>query len=211
MSSHDSGFVVRQALPRERDPTFAFHLAHADEYIWPRTAQEFERLIDELLVYIVLAPDGSLRGLCYVREENGEWEFGGVYLEPVVRGRGLARVLGHSALGTAFALQRPERLIAHVHEFNEAPRKLLPALGFRVTGEKAMPPVDLAPETMRRNANGEIVGDVYEYDRSSLICTIEWLESFRPEASGATVEMPIWQEREYYASLLRSIATGEDD
>jgi RimJ/RimL family protein N-acetyltransferase len=198
---------------------YDFHVRTAGEYLWPRPADEFVSLLQQRQLFGVKA-NGQVVGLCYLKPDAGRWEFGGIYLEPRFRGHGLAAALGRVAIGTAylFYFDASSELIAHVHEFNAAPRNLLTRqLGFRATGETEIPPPDVAPSNMRRNDAGQVVGDLFRHTRSSLDEFATWLEQFDGLSHGKTqpaaklaLQADVWRYRDRYIPALRRTARLSD-
>jgi hypothetical protein len=145
--------------------------------MWPRDEAEFNALVEARELFLLL--DGEdVRGICYCSPGDDRWEFGGIYVDPDLRGRGAAAALGRVAIGLAYAYDEPTSLIAHVHEFNDAPRNLLTKqLGFVDTGRSEVPSVE-APVSMRRNAAGDVVGQVFEFQPVTLKGFADWFEQF---------------------------------
>lgn len=111
------------------------------------------------LHYATLA--GAIAGVCYVHDEDGESEFGGVCVAANARGTGLSDVLGAVAIGLWIVNNLPKaNLIAHVHSRNRHPLRLLKRLGFEQVGSVTLPK---APDGMDAEPDGSMVGDVYHF------------------------------------------------
>jgi predicted GNAT family acetyltransferase len=203
------------SLLREADLSagYAFHQQNAGEYLWPRGRDEFASLASSRQLFALKTPEHVV-GLCYVAQGDGRWEFGGIYVSEALRGRGAASALGRVAIATAYLNLNPDELIAHVHEFNEAPRSLLTEqLGFAATGTQEVPPADAPPLSMRRNEDGQVVGDVFRHDRTSLIEFADWFEAFDGTLHGKdeaetdlALDVAVWKHRERLIPALRELA-----
>ena len=182
-------FLIRIADESRTDDILAFHKQHLTEHLWPRTFAEFRELAEEGCLYEALettSGEEKLVGLCYVK--HGEEplsaateraEFGGVYVTAACRGWGIAQALGIVAISNHFVWDPPKgRMIAHVHEHNPLPRSLLEKqLGFVRNGEE-IPPAAAVPANMKRNAQGQVVGHLFEFQRTTLLKFADWIESF---------------------------------
>lgn len=196
MSTAARSFVVRHVWEDSAERVVAFYQKHISPFIWPRTLDEINSLARNEHLFEVVEVSASQAvtvGVCYVKEgepENGGgcWEFGGLYVAESCRGLGIASALGISVISSHFALMLPAKLIAHVHVENSMPRGLLQEqLGFRLTGQVQLPGDD-APKNMKRDENGFVVGDVFEFGRSRLGDFANWIESFSGELIGKSGE-----------------------
>jgi hypothetical protein len=192
--------VFHQVLDDGRaDNVYEFHKNHIGEYIWPRTIDEFRQLANDGCLYAVYEQSGTQPekevGVCYIMDGedpsgNSRREFGGIYVADECRGAGVASTLGTISISNYYVWdplrqdqREVEKLVAHVHEFNSDPRGLLTRrLGFKQAGQE-IPPVE-APPSMKRNTNGQVVGDLFEFDRTKLLDFADWLESFSGSVSG---------------------------
>jgi len=206
--------TVAHAKQANRAAAYAFHRRHAGEYLWPREPDAFAELIDARQIYI--AEEGAhIVGLCYVADDGDRWEFGGAYVEDELRGRGVAGVLGRVAIATTYLMDEPAELIAHVHEFNSAPRGLLVGLlGFVETGEKEIPPID-PPPNMARNDAGDVVGDLFRFHQAALDDFADWFDRFDGTVTGKsgvitqlTLNVDLWKQRASLLAALRELAAG---
>ncbi len=174
-----------------------FHRIQTTEFIWPRTLDELNQLADEGSLFVARAKDISTQsecivGMCYVKEgeepENGRrWEFGGVCVSDEFRGYGIGSILGVLAISSHYLYEPPnkeERLIAHVHTDNDFPQHMLEEqLGFVHVGQE-IPPSEVVPPGLRRNSNGEVVGDLYQFMISTLGKFADQLEMFNSRVEG---------------------------
>lgn len=206
---------MRVAVEERLQAVLDFHTAHLTEHLWPRTAEEFRKLaVNESLLEIVELPNNlatpeRIVGMAYVAlgsepDSNDERaEFGGIFVEEACRGLGLAKVLGIVAISNYFVTDPPcGRLIAHVHEFNELPRALLQgSLGFVRQGQE-IPPTHIVPATLQRNANGEVVGHLFVFDRTKLEQFAEWIEKFEGKLGGNLLEFDLPSLTKYRTQTL---------
>lgn len=174
-----------------------FHRSQSTEFIWPRTPDKLKELADDGSLFIVHADDIVKRGkyiigMCYLMEgeepEGGpRWEFGGVYVSDEFRGYGIGTALGVTAISSHYLYNPPpkdERLIAHVHVDNISPRNMLATrLGFVLVGQET-PPSEVVPPGLRRNLNGEVVGDLYEFKIPILDKFADYIEAFDGRLEG---------------------------
>ena len=169
------------------DLPYEFHYNNINEYLWPKTEEQFRKIsIDGCLLtsQIICRSTNKIGALCYIDATNSpdgaqRWELGGIYVSETFRKYGIASALCRVAIITAFAddfKRKKIPLIAHVHEFNKAPRKMLKRLGFFRNGQE-IPPVT-PPPNMRRNSKGEVVGHLFEYDYARISELADWLDSF---------------------------------
>jgi RimJ/RimL family protein N-acetyltransferase len=172
--------------PSEADDAFAFHrnVCDGDQHVWPRTPDQIAALAEEDLLFGVRRSDNNaLAGLCYIlfNEDEDVWELGGLTVPEEFRGHGAGSFLVRFALAHTLAFEDPfknhQNIIAHVHELNEKPRGLLHRVGFRKTGSVTVPS-DIAPKSMKRNAHGEVRGDVFMYGSEAVHDLVRWLDSF---------------------------------
>ncbi len=80
-------------------------------------------------------------------------------------------------------------IIAHVHESNPKPRRLLDHLLFEYKETRAYPGEGL-PRKMKRNSEGMVVGDIFHFTRQGLRALADWFtnEFQGTLKNGATVE-----------------------
>lgn len=95
-------------------------------------------------------------------------EFGALLTDPSQRGTGIGAVLATFALASYFWDTDPDSptpipLVAHVHVENQAPRKILRALGFEQRGRVEVRGSRPGFEHMPRDARGMVIGDEFEF------------------------------------------------
>lgn len=185
-----AGFQIRQAVPADVEQVAAFHQENSGEYVWPRTIEQVRELtFDRRLLVASLEGSDELVGMAYVTWDQGtkRWEFGGAFVLPKYRSKGLSSGLARFLLAQLFLTEQPQpddvaawQLIAHVHEDNQgAVRYLLPRLGFVHDDEQEEIPGEVAPDTMKRNAHGNVVGDLFRYDRDEIRSLARWMKEFK--------------------------------
>ena len=182
-------FLIRIADESRTEDILAFHNQHLTEHLWPRTFAEFKNLAEQGCLYEALETSGGeekIISLCYIVHDNEpaspnteRAEFGGVYVTDDCRGCGIATALGIVAISNHFVWDPPKgRMIAHVHEHNPLPRGLLEKqLGFIRNGEE-IPPAEAVPASMKRNAKGQVVGHLFEFQKTTLLKLADWIEKF---------------------------------
>lgn len=201
-------FVIRIAAESRTEAILEFHKKHLTEHLWPRTLKQIKELANDERLYEVVEIRGAeeiLVGLCYITQGQEPEpptaerdEFGGVYTSDDCRGYGIASALGKIAISNHFAWDPPRgRLIAHVHEANELPRRVLQEqLGFVQNGQE-IPPAEVVPENMKRNKDGQVVGHLFEFQRKTLLKFADWVENFSGTAEGPAgkswlrIELPL--------------------
>jgi GNAT superfamily N-acetyltransferase len=194
MGSAPVSFIFLQIPTTSAEEAFAFHLsiASSNEHIWPRTEEQIKQFSDDGELFGVReATSGEFVALCYATLEGNEWELGGLLVADSVQGLGLGTALVRFALAYTIATQRPwfygQEVIAHVHEANQDPRNLLKRVGFEQF-DKVEIPGDQAPASMKRNAEGKLVGDKFRFPPHAVAELSRWFnEDFRGTlADGAT-------------------------
>jgi GNAT superfamily N-acetyltransferase len=172
-------------IPSVQAPlAFGFHkeVSANNEHIWPRTEDEIQKYSEEGELFgIIKSSSGEFVGLCYAHysEEERAWEIGGLTVIPELRQLGLGSFIVRYALGRTIAAQDPwkygDRIIAHVHSDNQSPRNLLTTIKFVHRG-KVNVPADKAPASMKRNPDGTITGDLFEFELGSVPSLSEWFD-----------------------------------
>ena len=161
---------------------FACHtsIAKSNAHIWPRTEDEIRRYCEEGSLFCVRGFDGQLVALCYSILDAEAWEIGGLTVDGSLQNLGIGTTLVRFVLAHTMVFTQPwenkQRVIAHIHEENNDPRNIFRRLGFVHVRQIAVPAGN-APESMRRNAKGEIVGDELEFSKDGLIQLARWLNS----------------------------------
>jgi FR47-like protein len=120
---------------------------------------------------------GALVAFAYIVLDGNTWEFGGLATAESVQGSGIGTLLTRFALAHNIAYEEPfsngQEIIAHVHESNQKPRNILTRVGFQIV----KPPIDVtdvAPDSMKRNASGRVVGDRFRFTKEGLMGLADW-------------------------------------
>jgi ribosomal protein S18 acetylase RimI-like enzyme len=192
MNSAPTRFTFLQVPSKLAEKAFAFHesISSTNEHIWPRTEEEIKEYSESgQLLGVYNASTGEFAGLCYVTLEGDEWETGGLTVTEKNQGLHLGSALIRFALAHTIAYYRPWRygqeIIAHVHEDNAKPRNLLQRIGFEFV-KKVEIPGDVAPPSMRRNAEGKVPGDKFRFPPKAVVQLSEWFADDFLLADGKT-------------------------
>lgn len=219
MPSPEAFTFSRVPIPDARK-AFAFHrrISDRDSYIWPRTEVDIRRYSEEGFLFQARRDStGEIVGLCYSMLEDECWEVGGLAVHASVRGRGIGAVLVRFALVHTLALQQPwadanrQRVIAHVHEENDSPRRILEAAGFEVVRSIEVPGAQ-APAGMKLNAAGNLPGDELEFRANGLRKLSAWLDASVDGGllrnASATLEFGIYAVADLRTALTDMVAAG---
>jgi len=204
MVTVDAAYAMRRVFDDKRvEAVLAFYDSNPDAHVWPRTRDELNELAEGgCLFEVVDTRDESVVAACYTKDDEEpdgahagrvRWEVGGLYAAKSVRGTKLAEALVRVSIISLYALLDPDaegqRLIGHVHEFNEKPRRLLVELGFEHDGFE-IPPPHVVPPNLTRNERGEVVGHLYVFRVQKLAAFADWLENHSGRlANGAPVSL----------------------
>ena len=184
MDSAPISFVFFQVPSTSADWAFSFFktVQSTDAYIWPRTEKDIERFAaDGALFGIRRLDTGELVGLCYavLNEEETEFEIGGLIVASTAQNLGLGTILTRFAVAHVIANERPwhykREIISHIHESNDAPRNVFATSWFTFVGKEIVPE-EHAPASMKRNADGKLVGDKFLFPRSAVPALSKWLD-----------------------------------
>lgn len=170
---------------------YAFHkdACATDPHLKPRGEAEILEYAEEGFLFGAWTSSGELVGTVYaVLDETTspkQWEIGGLTISESYRARGIGSILAKFALAHTMAQERPWKptrsvklpVVAHVHQENNAPRKLLTSAGFTHHKSVTIPP-ELVPPSMKRDASGNVVGDELRFTADGLRKLAEWFESF---------------------------------
>ncbi len=163
-------------LAKASDAQAVFDLVylHPDPFLRVATLEDVESWITNGACWIVRDFTGNkVVGACNIKvpettaaEPPEPAEFGGFFLHPDYRDRGIADALGVLALASYYWDNDPESpdpipVISHVHIKNVKPLKLLNRLGF--TFQKVIPVPDGVPgfDLMPREEDGRLLGNEF--------------------------------------------------
>jgi RimJ/RimL family protein N-acetyltransferase len=164
-------------LAKASDSEAVFDLVylHPDPFLRAATFEDVESWIGNGACWIVRDSTGNkIVGACNVKVPESTAanppepaEFGGIFIHPDYRDRGVADALGVLALATYYWDNDPESsdpipIISHVHVSNEKPLKLLDRLGFAF--QKIIDVPDGVPgfEHMPRDEHGRLQGKEFQ-------------------------------------------------
>lgn len=187
MSDAPDSFRFFQVNSTDAQQAFNFHKSISDtnEHIWPRTEAEIKRFAEEGELFAVIRESsGEFVGLCYshLDEEEKAWEIGGLTVTEKFRKLYLGSFLVRFALAHTISTGDPwkygQRIIAHVHSDNRKPRDLLKRINFEFLKPIEVP-ADVADKvpSMKRNENGKITGDEFEFKKASVRALYQWFAS----------------------------------
>ena len=196
-----SSFTFSVVSSAEVATAYAFHkgVADSDEHIFPRTREQLETYAKDNSLFGARRTDtGEFVGLCYIKRDSDTepYELGGLTVPESLQKHGIGEMLAKFALAHVMAFDDPwstkQDVIAHVHESNQKPRHLLERLLFEHVETKAYPGEGFPP-SMKRNASGEVVGDIFRFTVSGLVTLAEWFTNeFRGTLrTGAKVEFQL--------------------
>ena len=180
-------YIFQQIPDTAASEAFSFHqqVASNDQHILPRSEEEIKSFAEKGELFGVRkASSDQLVALCYATldEEHHEWEVGGLHVLDSLQRLGIGEILVRFVLCLVVAHERPwdsgDKVIAIVHEENQKPRKLLRSIGFQQMpppeGRVTLPKERAAP-SMKRNAEGEIVGHKFNFPREAIKSLCAWL------------------------------------
>lgn len=170
----------------EADRAFQFHISIAarDEHIWPRSSSQIHALAEGGFLFGARRLDtGEFVALCYAlfSEDPNQWELGGLTVAPDFQKQGIGSLLAKLTLVHTIAFnavfENGHEVISHVHAENEDPRSLLKKLGFSYKTTRKYPATS-APRSMKRDAEGFLVGDEFVFTNAGLCILADWLDGF---------------------------------
>lgn len=193
MDSAPDSFVFSQVPSTSAARAFAFFksVQSTDSHIWPRTEEDIHRYATEGALFGIRRKESDeFVGLCYAVLNPGETEFeiGGLIVASTTQKLGLGTILTRFAVAHVIANERPwhyqRSIIAHIHESNLAPRNIFDKSWFTYL-ETEIVPEEVAPSSMKRNAEGKLVGDKLLFPRHAVRRLSKWLNE---EFNGALLD-----------------------
>ena len=190
MALRREGCRLATVSSRHAAAAYEFHtkIASSNAHIWPRSERQIEEMAQEGSLFGLWCAS-SIVALVYARLDEGSsaWEIGGLTVDKASQKRGFGTLLVRFALAHTIAFQQPwlngQEIVAHVHEANEEPRRLLANLGFERSRSVTIPGAD-APASMRRDEQGNVVGDEFTFSRGAIGPLARWFrEEFDAVAS----------------------------
>ena len=161
--------------------------AATDMHIYPRTWDTYERMADDGCIVCARDPRGDFLGLAYFNLDEGHslrtWEIGGLMVPGSERSSGIGTTLVCVTLGQLLFEEQPQqgsdRVVAHVHAENDAPRGLFAKrLKFAHAGTLEIPGAQLPG--LEADAEGFVVGDEFEMTTpDTLVALADWCEAWK--------------------------------
>jgi hypothetical protein len=165
-------------LAEDSDAEAIFDLvySHPDPFLRAATLDDVKSWIANGACWIVCDPDrSSVVGACNIkvpettRDQTPEpAEFGGIFIHPNYRDRGVADALGLLALASYYWDNDPDSMspipvISHVHVENDKPLNLLGRLGFEFREVIEVPDGLPGFQHMPRDENGRLRGNEFQF------------------------------------------------
>lgn len=171
---------IRPATVAEAVEVHDFMVGRHDPYVRALALGDVVERITNGSLWMLRTMDNEPVGCCYVHVplsapgKADPAEFGGVYVVPEFRKRGLGDSLTTLAVALYYAENEPTspnppELIAHVHVANDKPRNMLKRAGFVQLETIVVPPEieKLGFSHMPHDADGAIRGDKFRHDPST--------------------------------------------
>jgi len=175
---------IANVSSKDTEAAYRFHdkISQAqDSHLWARTEVEIHNLIaDGCLFGVWSGEERQLVALCYAALADNElsWEIGGLTVDDNVKRLGLGTILLRFTLAHTIVYQQPwnngQKLISHVHEANHDPRGIVNKLGFQHVRTFEVPESANPPKWMKRNDEGKVVGDEFEFPPAALSSLTVW-------------------------------------
>jgi len=206
----------------EIDRAFKWHRAFAEshEAIYPRDRPIFEQLILDRSVWCAVSPDGEYLAMSYAffSAENHEWEIGGLMVSEAMRGKSLGRIMMRLPLVSMLVNEQPlswtrvPKIIAHVLASNDAPRRIIPDIGFAHHKAVEIPAEKLLG--LKADTDGFVRGDEFHLKiPDALHGLADWCGSWDGkllDGTTSSVDMLPGLTLTDWAAALRSMALDEE-
>lgn len=184
MAEQLESLYIANVTSKNAEAAYRFHekITRAeDSHLWARTEVEIKDLIaDGCLFGLWVGEEKQLVALCYATLADNElsWEIGGLTVDDTMKRRGVGSILLRFTLAHTVVYQQPwnngQTLIAHVHEVNDDPRGIINKLGFKHLRRFEVPESANPPKWMKRNAEGKVVGDEFEFPPEAVKTLTAW-------------------------------------
>jgi hypothetical protein len=152
--------------PAKGREAFQWHsgYAAANNNIFPRSWDTYEALAAQGRIWCARSHSGNYVALSYFSLDQQTWEIGGLMVDIQERNKGVAAILVRLTLGHLLFVEDPlsqsQAIIAHVHEHNPEPRRLLDKLKFHFARRIAVPATQFPG--LKANSSGQVVGDQFQ-------------------------------------------------
>ncbi|KQT33684.1 hypothetical protein ASG29_06640 [Sphingomonas sp. Leaf412] len=159
--------------------------AATNDALYPRTAKHFLELAMDRCVWGAISSNDEFLAMSYASfdEPKNEWEVGGLMVSPEARDKGLGKLMMQLPLAHVLFTEDPlgstppAAIVTHVLKGNEAPRGIVPAVGFAFHK-----PVTIPSEIMpglRAEPDGMVHGDEFHLVvPDALVSLAEWAEGW---------------------------------
>jgi hypothetical protein len=185
----------------------------ANDALFPRNQDDFESLVMEGSVWAAKSPGGDYLALAYstYNEHTRVCEIGGLMVAQQARSKGLGGTIMRLALAHVLVeenlLEAGARVVAHVLEGNDDPRRLITdGLKFRHATAVQIPETQLRG---LRSRNGFVHGDEFELSTpESIEALAKWARSWTGELQGdaAHIELRSGIQMHDWAEALEDLA-----
>lgn len=206
----------------ESERAFKWHLTFAEshEAIYPRDRSTFEKLIAERSVWCAVSPDGEYLAMSYAAfsDENYEWEIGGLMVSETMRGKSLGRIMMRLPLASMLINEQPlswrriPQIVAHVLASNDAPRRLIPEIGFAQHRSVEIPAEKLPG--LKADADGFVRGDEFHLKIPEALHNLaDWLDSWDGkllDGTNSVIDLLPGLTLADWATALRGMALSEE-
>lgn len=206
-TSTPKNLVIDLVTELNQDAAFTFHRAHLGDFILPLPRNSFEEITKHRQAFVVEA-DGQIAGFCYVKPDGKElddvarWEFGGLYLEPALRGQGIANVLSAVAIAQVTRAD-PKPVMAYVHRENTDGLDLLvQRLGFEAQDQVIRIGPDELKGHLRRDGSGFATAHVLQLPDTSQTRVAAILERFANDPANPSQPTTLTLAEGLFPSLL---------
>lgn len=174
---------------------FAWHraFAEANEAIYPRDRTTFADMVYDRSVWCAISPDDEYQALSYAAfsEANDEWEIGGLMVSDAMRGKGLGRIMMRLPLANMLFNEQPlswdpvPKIVAHVLASNDAPRRIIPEVGF-IFHHHVEIPAEVLPG-LKADEDGFIRGDEFHLKIPDALHNLaDWCDNWDGKLSDGT-------------------------
>jgi hypothetical protein len=182
-------YIFSQIPDTAASEAFAFFqsVASTDPHMMPRSEGEIQESANSGELFGVRnAESGALVAMAYatLEEKKREWEFGGLIVANDIQKLGIGTTLTGFVLCSLIANERPwyrgDTIITHIHEDNPNPRNLLNGWGFQpIEGPEGKTTLkgEMAPPSMKRNPEGNVVGDKFRLPRAAVRKLANWINT----------------------------------
>lgn len=144
--------------------------ASANDAIYPRSKEQFLQLALDRYVWCAVSTDDEYLAMSYANYDDvkNEWEIGGLMVADKMRGKGLGTIMMRVPLAHMLFNEQPltwtlpPKIVAHVLTGNDAPRKIIPEVGFAFAEHVTIPPEALPG--LRVSDDGMIHGDEFHFE-----------------------------------------------